>query len=172
MILPTFPTVETIAGKYPDSASSGRETMAVEHLLRNAIFKDCDVRVASGRLTRPILWLRISIDPLRWKWKVILSYPAKGDHINVAEMNAILTSIRWRVRSATNVCRRCVHFSDSQVCISVLVRGRSSSYQLNKTLHRINCLLLASSLSLAFAYIRTDINPADRPSRWRKPERE
>jgi hypothetical protein len=48
-----------------------------------------------------------------------------------------------------------------------LAKGRSSSSCLTYVLRRINALVLAGGLQPAFGYVRTDDNPADRPSRWR-----
>ncbi len=135
--------------------------------LRNVSHKGTDVRLSTGTFARPDCWPRKSFDPRGWSWRIIFSYPAEGDHINVAELKAILAAMRWRVRSVQGHCCRCVHLSDSQVCIGVLTKGRSSSRQLQRVAHRINCLLLASSVQLALVFVRTDWNPADRPSRWR-----
>ena len=132
-----------------------------KQLVRNTMFKGGDVRLATGSLTRPDIWPRKSLKARWWKWKVAFSFPQSG-------ARAILKSIIWKLRSAGAVGRRHVHASDSQVCISVLVKGRSSSRQINVILHRINCLVLASSLQIAYAYVHTSLNPADAPSRWRR----
>ena len=141
---------------------------SLRHLLQNTMHRGSDVRIVSGVLTRPDLWPRRSIQPSRYHWKVVLSYGASGDHINVAELKAILAAIRWRTRSAANIASRCIHLSDSQVSISVLVKGRSSSVLLQRVLHRLNCLVLATALHIAHVFVRTDLNPADKPSRWPK----
>ena len=156
----------TLVPKSWESWNMQLSKLSVEQLLRNATHKGSDVRLATGTLHSPGLWPRRTIEASRWKWRVVLSYRADGDHINVAELKAVFTSIRWRLRSAKNVACRAVHLLDSQVALSVLVKGRSSSWQLQKVLHKINCLVLGSSLTLAYAYVRTDLNPADRPSRW------
>jgi hypothetical protein len=95
----------------------------------------------------------------------LLAYKLEGDHINVLEMHAAVASQKWRLRATEGVYKRAVLLLDSQVCIAVLVKCRSSSRRLNKILQRFNAMVLAGSMIMAFAYVRTDENPADEPSR-------
>lgn len=112
--------------------------------------------------------LRASVPSKLWNWKVITGWKwkHKGDHINVLELRAILASLRWRVEHKKQCHHRMIHLTDSLVCLHALTRGRSSSRKLRRTLCRINALLLASSNQVLWAYVHTDQNPADRPSRW------
>ena len=112
--------------------------------------------------------LRASVPSKLWKWKTISGWKwkHKGDHINVLELRAILTALRWRVEHKNHFHSRLIHLTDSLVCLHALTRGRSSSRKLRRTLCRINALLLASSNHVLWAYVHTDQNPADRPSRW------
>lgn len=81
------------------------------------------------------------------------------------EMRAVLTALRWRLSKKGWLNTRFVHLVDSQVCLHSLARGRSSSRKLRRTLLRVNSLLLASGSHAVWAYIHTDDNPADAPSR-------
>ena len=112
--------------------------------------------------------LRATVPSRLWKWKVVSGWKwtRKGDHINVLELRAILTALRWRIGHKHHVGVRLVHLTDSLVCLHALTRGRSSSRKLRRTLCRINALLLAGSSQALWAYVHTDQNPADRPSRW------
>eukprot|EP00971_Amphidinium_carterae_P218281 4332578-Amphidinium_carterae.1 len=74
--------------------------------------------------------------------------------------------IRWRLRDPSMVNHRFVHAVDSQVALGVLVKGRSSSIMLNRILRKINSTILAGNLLPSYVFIRTDLNPADAPSRW------
>ena len=132
------------------------------------MFKGCDVRLATGILHNPGLWPRKAIDAKRCKWKVVVAYPMKGRHINVQDMEAVLSSLKWRTRSHAGVGRRSVHFVDGQVCVSVIAKGRSSSLQLRAALLKINALVLAANLAPALCYVRSAGNPADGPSRWKR----
>ena len=115
--------------------------------------------------------LRASIPAKLCKWKVVAgwSWKSKSDHINVLELRAILTTIRWWVRQRKITSKRLLHLTDSLVCLHALSRGRTSSRKLRRTLTKINALVLASCLHPSWGYIHTSINPADRPSR--RPQR-
>jgi hypothetical protein len=139
---------------------------AVRQFCRSALFKGSDVRLATQSVMVPNLWPRLAADTSRWHWKVILSYPAHGPHINVLELKAVLSSFKWRVRSCKGLHVRFAHFLDSQVAMSVLAKGRSSSRQLGAVLRKINALLLASSNFPFYIFVRSEDNPADAPSRW------
>lgn len=112
--------------------------------------------------------LRASVPSKLWRWKVVSGWKWKGqgEHINGLELRAILTTLKWRITHKQHIRTRMIHLTDSLVCLHALTRGRSSSKRLRRTLCRINALLLASSSQVVWAYIHTDQNPADRPSRW------
>ncbi len=112
--------------------------------------------------------LRASVPGRLWKWKIVTGWKWKGssEHINVLEMRAILTTIRWRVEKKQMRKKRFIHLTDSLVCLHALSRGRSSSRKLRRTICRINALLLVSGCQPFWGYIHTDQNPADKPSRW------
>lgn len=112
--------------------------------------------------------LRASIPSRLWKWKVVAGWKWTNttDHINALELRAILTTLMWRVGKKVMLRKRMVHLTDSLVCLRALTRGRSSSVRLRRTLCRINALLLVSSSQAVWAYVHTDQNPADKPSRW------
>ena len=97
-----------------------------------------------------------------------MSYPLEGRHINVQELHAVMQTMRWRCRKLSNIRTRICHAHavNSQVTMAVLSKGRNSSRQLNRLLLKSNAIVLAASLQLLIVYVKTDWNPADRPSRW------
>ena len=95
----------------------------------------------------------------------MVGYPKTGDHINALELYAIFVTFEWRASEALPLGCRVVHCTDSQVCQSVLTKGRSSSRRLSRILRRLNALLLACAVVPVFLYIRSEDNPADEPSR-------
>jgi hypothetical protein len=111
--------------------------------------------------------LRASLPSRLWKWKTIAGWSWKGspEHINVLELRAIYTSIRWWVAQAGASSCRMVHLTDSLVCLHALSRGRSSSRKMRRTLTKLNSYLLVCNLHPVWAYVNTADNPADRPSR-------
>eukprot|EP00971_Amphidinium_carterae_P283808 5634794-Amphidinium_carterae.3 len=84
--------------------------------------------------------------PAWWNWKVVLSFRLGGSHINCLELQAVWAALRWRLRRPGAVGTRFLHASDSQVCLAILVKGRTSSTALSHTLRRINATILAGSL--------------------------
>ena len=113
--------------------------------------------------------LRAALPSRLWRWKTIAGWKWTGnsEHINVLELRAINTSIRWWVTQGKATSCRMVHLTDSLVCLHALSRGRSSSRKLRRTLAKTNSLLLACNLHPIWAYVNTADNPADRPSRRR-----
>ena len=121
--------------------------------------------------------LRHTVNPKMWRWKVVSGWKwlGRGEHINSLEMRANLACLRWRLEHLqTHDCRLlhltdslvCLHLTDSLVCLHSMTRGRTSSRRLRRTLCRINSLLLAHNVVGLWGYVSTDLNPADRPSRW------
>ena len=111
--------------------------------------------------------LRQTVPGKLWKWKEVTGWQWKsgGDHINLLELRATLTTIKWILQKRKTWNCRVIHLVDSLVVLHSLSRGRSSSVRLRRTLMRINSLLLASNLHPVWTYILTSQNPADRPSR-------
>ena len=111
--------------------------------------------------------LRSSVPAKLWKWKVVCGWPWRHPnfHINVLEMEAVLTCLRWRVFRKKHLKCRFLHLTDSMVTLHALSRGRSSSRKLRAVLSKINSLILASGVHPVWGYVATKQNPADRPSR-------
>jgi len=111
--------------------------------------------------------LRASVPARLWRWKTVASWQWSGapEHINVLELRAVLTTVKYRVEQLRECDVRCVHLVDSLVVLHALSRGRSSSRKMRRTLMRISAYLLSSGLQLSCGYVDTHQNPADRPSR-------
>ena len=60
---------------------------------------------------------------------------------------------------------RFAHLMDSQVCLAVVTKGRSSSRRLNRVLRKVAALLVATGSYAIVGYVSTGVNPADGPSR-------
>ena len=111
--------------------------------------------------------LRASMPSKLWRWKAISGWRWTGDaeHINVLELRAVLTTVRWRIEQLGQMNIRSLHLVDSLVVLRALTRGRSSSRKMRRTLMRINALLLSCGLAPMWSYVDTKQNPADKPSR-------
>lgn len=73
--------------------------------------------------------------------------------------------LRWRTRKKAAMRSRFLHLLHSQVALAVLVKGRSSSWRLNRVLCSVNALTLAALFFPCWAYVRIDWNASDSPSR-------
>ena len=178
-VLQRPPTVEECWGIHKKSMARGEAIarrwgplevalpmLAVQLYHRSATHRGSDVRLATGTLHDPRCWPRQSVPVGRWKWRVVVAYKRQGAHINALELRAVLAAVKWRARTPGNLNARFLHLSDSQVCLGVLVKGRSSSGQLFAILQRLNHLVLAANFVPAYGYVVTHLNPADAPSRW------
>ena len=138
----------------------------VHHYLRRMEFRGSEVRLDLGLLFKPDAAPRTSIDPGRWIWTVAHSYPYRtGEHINILELRSILHALEWRARTGAFHSTRFLHLSDSQICLAVLTKGRSSSRKLNRILRRIASLCLALNVYPLWAWVESRLNPGDEPSR-------
>ena len=111
--------------------------------------------------------LRSSVPAKLWRWREVTGWRWRhsGERINVLELRAILTTLRWLVIRRGGHRKRFLHLTDSLVCLHSLSRGRSSSRKLRHVLMRVNSLILAADLHPIWGYVHTAQNPADRPSR-------
>jgi hypothetical protein len=111
--------------------------------------------------------LRATIPAKLWKWRTVAGWKWTGgaEHINVLEMRAALTALKWRIERLKCLNTKFVHLLDSLVCLHSLSRGRSSSRKLKRTLLRVNALLLGTRTQVVWTYVHTKENPADAPSR-------
>ena len=104
--------------------------------------------------------LRSSAPAKLWRWREVTGWRWRhsGERVNVLELRAILTTLRWLVIRRGGHRRRFLHLTDSLVCLS-------SSKKLRHVLMRVNALILAADLHPIWGYVHTSQNPADRPSR-------
>ena len=118
------------------------ELLTLNALLRSADYRGSDVRLDTGELYRQASWARRSIDPAKLVWYPLVAHPLHDEeHINLLEVRAAHLMLKWRSRSSQRVVSRFFHLIDSQVALSVLAKGRSSSWRLNLALSRSNALI-------------------------------
>ena len=168
-----------VAASSCDSQSSCRRLLAEWSVAQHAVFSHlrcCDTRGTDVRLNplqffRPRVWPRQSIDTSQWDWQVVQSYRfSKGSHINALELRAILNYFRFRCRKPERLMQRVLLIVDSQVCASIVAKGRSSSLQLNTILRRLGGLCVLGNVRVSVGWCHSEWNPADAPSRAHVPE--
>ena len=99
-----------------------------------------------------------------WRTIVASRWHAE-EHINILEARALSTAVRWVMSSPDCVNTRVILFSDSQVIIGSVLKGRSSSPPLLRRLRSLAALCLSVGLRLRLLWIPSEFNPADVPSR-------
>jgi hypothetical protein len=118
--------------------------------------------LASGR---PVSDPPPSLDTFHHWTTLVSSGWSVPEHINVLELRAVSTAIRWVLSSPHSIGRRLLCLSDSQVVVFAVSKGRSSSFQLLRRLRYVSSLVLAAGLQLFMRWIPSAANPADHPSR-------
>ena len=149
-----------------------RQAMAsqwlVEAHIRSSEPRGGEVRLDLNIPLRARAMHRVSIDTRRWRWRHVLSIKVKqrrkARHINCLELEAVAAAIDWRLRSRARG-QRYLHLVDSQVALSILCKGRSSSLRLTPVTRRIAARLLAGFMFPVFAFVKSAWNPSDEPSR-------
>ena len=139
----------------------------VSAYVRRQEYRGSDVRLDVGSLYRPDAFPRASINPNKWIWHVAHHWPfLLEEHINLLEMRALIHTFEWRLRKSSFGDVRALHLTDSQVALSVAVKGRSSSRRLNLLLRRFAALQLAGGLYPLLAWVESELNPSDAPRRF------
>ena len=144
----------------------------VSAYVRRQEYRGSDVRLDIGSLYRPDAFPRASVHPNKWVWHVAHHWPfLLEEHINLLEMRALIHTFEWRLRKTSFGDTRAMHLTDSQVALSVAVKGRSSSRRLNLLLRRFAALQLAGGLYPLLAWVESELNPSDAPSRFYEKQR-
>ena len=112
-------------------------------------------------------WPRSGLQANLWTWSIGHGFPWRQEaHINELEVGAAVNAVKWRARTTSRFGTRYLHLLDSQVAASVLAKGRSSARRLWGWMRAHACYLVACGSYPLYAYVDTDDNPADVPSRW------
>ncbi len=130
----------------------------------NSLLSDSSFSSDSARTvaSRPAVRLIHSLPP----WKTLISSPWSWEqHINTLELHAVHLALRHFLSTPHSVGKRLFILLDSAVITYAITKGRSSAKTLVPGMRRLAALLLSSGVQLWPAWIPTDINPADRPSR-------
>ena len=150
-----------------DSRATNQSRDLIQEFLRAADKGGSDVKLSVGIPYRIKAWLRAGIQTQLFEWRLIHGYPwTHPAHINVLEMQAVVNSLQWRLRSKRNFRKRVLHLVNSQVVCSIIVKGRSSSRRLAQAIKKLSALCLAGGVYLSTGYVSTHDNPVDIPSRW------
>jgi hypothetical protein len=153
----------------PNAALSD-EQLLIYLITRNVSHRGTDVKLDHGVPFSASDFCRRSIDPTHWEWKVVLSYKWKqpNAHITQLETVAVLDLMRKLSRSASNFNKKSLLLVDNASVVGILTKGRTSAYSLRQPLRRLAAVLVATSSRFIVAWVKSEWNPADGPSRWVK----
>lgn len=100
------------------------------------------------------------------QWSTLVSARWRDEeHINVLELRALTTGVKWVCSRPSSIGRRLWMLCDSAVVVGAVSKGRSSSPSLLRRLRHLSAWLLAAGLQLRVTYVPSGLNPADEPSR-------
>ena len=143
------------------------ELQLVLRILSQCSYRGTDVHLDTLTFYRPDRLPLASIDSRQWTWKIVKGWAwKKPNHINILEMESLYHSLRYRAKGLNVLHSKFLHLVDSQVVLGVAAKGRSSSYQLQQSLHKFNLLTLALHCYPVLGWVLSALNPSDEPSRW------
>lgn len=138
----------------------------VKLIYRHQVHVGGELRSLPGREFRQDQWPRHGVNGSWWHWRVVEQFQwGEKDSINVLEMRAVIATLRWKSSVSRYIGEKSLHLVDSQVVISALRKWRSGSPGLQRLIRRAAAIVLCASAKMLLAYVPTDQNPADRPSR-------
>ena len=125
-----------------------------------------DVRVSSGTIVNPRAFPRQGAEACWWEWTPTFSTKWQfSEHINGLEMRSVFLAVKHQVSHLRAHDCRIFHLSDSYVSISIISKGRTSSFKLQRILQQLNSVLLAYGLILVLCHVESTQNPTDHASR-------
>ena len=145
------------------SLSSERDQRIVENAARLA-----DSAPVPAPEVDPATWLEDLVAHLPWRQKLRFQMPG-SDHINVKEARAYCADVRRVAADPLEQGTRRIVGLDSRVVSGAVAKGRSSSARLNAPLRRVVPHQLLGGLYYGSNFVRTHVNPADDPTRGRRP---
>ena len=151
------------------------EDYEFDHLARHAWLKGYTTRHDGAGAAEKIAELDPRYAPVAdfvatrdWRTAVAHRFKWKGEHITLLEARAVLSGTKWLARQPTLHHRRVPFFVDSQACLGAFAKGRSPSRKLNRIVKRTAAYINAADLRMSWLWVKTDCNPADKPSRVRE----
>ena len=76
-----------------------------------------------------------------------------------------MLGLKWFLRRPHNHRRRATFLIDAQAVLGAIAKGRSSAGAIKRDVKQAAALLLAGDIALACAYVPSEHNPANEPSR-------
>ena len=108
------------------------------------------------------------VEDVRWS-TIVAARWRRADHINVLELRALHTAVKWVLSHPHSTGNRVRALCDSTVVIGAVRKGRSSSRPLLRRLRALSAWVMGGGLRLELGWVPSAYNPADEPSRRFQP---
>ena len=104
-------------------------------------------------------------------WTLIQAAPwaDKQEHNNPSKARVCLMGLRRWARSSEHLGKIVFSLSDNLVSVLGIEKGRSASAALNRIIKRARAYVIGGRMTWRLRHIRTEHNPADKPSRMFDP---
>ena len=137
-----------------------------KQMLRRTNHTGSDVRIVTGELMNSRCFPRESVRSNWWDWQQVFTvHWSQSEQINALECRAVYLSLLWKAREKRFCNRKLFHITDSYVIMSILAKGRTSSFALQPLVRKISALLLGGSSWLILGHVDSADNPTDEGSR-------
>ena len=121
-----------------------------------------DEELPQGNYDMHFLWQEV-VETLPFREFGKVKSRKRRRHINLGEVSAALAAEKLHGLQCPDTFY--IHLQDSQVSLACLVKGRSSSHQINCLLRQSLADHLSSNVRPFYGYVRSKLNPADDPTR-------
>eukprot|EP00971_Amphidinium_carterae_P040337 791763-Amphidinium_carterae.1 len=110
--------------------------------------------------------LELAIQTLQFARVTDYRYRTRS-HVNIQELLAWRTGVRWIANDPARRCTRVLQLIDSQVCVHIISKGRSSSKRLNNIMQSALGHLLLGRIYPQPLWVSSWANPSDELTRGR-----
>ena len=168
--LASLPRADDLAGMQPGWGALKPQTEELRLARMYASYqthRSNEIRLENGpfRTSEKPTWQAVRAS--QWKWAPVVScqWQVAGDTMPALETRAVHLALKWRARAVHRLSSKFLHLVDSQSALGCSSRHRSSADTLAYLVERSCAVQLAGRLEPIFAFVRTHLNPADKPSR-------
>ena len=147
--------------------AEGRGTETVDHLVKALGLRETLGATGPERewATRAVPSIGQNWDDIsRWKETFRTTWSVR-DHNNLGEIRGVLLALRHAARSPSNFEKKLLIFTDSQVALGSLMKGRSSAWPVLRLCRVAAAVELSCGIRLFLRYVESERNHADGPSR-------